>query len=253
MGITTIVLTKNEEKNIIDCIESILFSDEIIVIDDNSDDRTEEIVKNLIKKENKIKFYKRDLNLNFSKQRHFGIEKSSNDWILFVDADERISEELSIEILENITPNTTFSGFLIRRIDFIWGKKLQHGETGNIRLLRLFNKKDGKLIGKVHETWETKKPVGRLTHPIQHFPHPSISDFLKDINFYTDLRASELHEQKKSTSALSILLYPVAKFIMNYFIKLGFLDGIPGLIHATLMSFHSFLVRGKLWQLWQKK
>jgi glycosyltransferase involved in cell wall biosynthesis len=251
--ISTIILTKNEEKNIVDCIESVLFSDEIIVLDDDSSDRTKAIIENLSKEHTKIKFYTRKLNNDFSEQRRFGIDKAKNDWIFFVDADERITRELKNEIIENLDSNDQFSGYLIPRTDFIWGNKLNHGETGNIRLLRLFNKNEGNLKGIVHESWETKKPVGRLNNPILHYPHPTISEFLREINFYTDLRAEELYKNNKKVGFFSILFYPKAKFLKNYFFKLGIMDGVPGLIHAIIMSFHSFLVRGKLWLLWQKK
>lgn len=251
--ISVVVLTKNEEENIIDCIESLKSFDEIIVIDDYSTDKTPEILKKLSEDNEKIKLFKRELDQDFSSQRKFGIEKAKNDWIFFVDADERVTKELENEISDVFEiDDDKFSGFLIRRIDFMWGRQLSHGETGHIRLLRLFNKHDGKLIGKVHESWETKKMVGRFGSPILHYPHPTISEFLTEINFYTDLRAQELFTAKKKASFFSVILYPKAKFIKNYFIKLGFLDGLPGLIHALLMSFHSFLVRGKLWQLSQK-
>lgn len=253
LNISAIVLTKNEEKNIIDCLGSLEFCDEIIVVDDNSTDRTQELIKNLSQDNSKIRFYKRDLELNFSKQRRFGISKAENDWILFIDADERVTGELRSEIEENLIEGTLFSGFLIPRTDFMWGKKLSHGETGNINLLRLFDKREGELKGKVHETWVTKKSVGRFVSSIYHYPHPTISEFLAEINFYTDLRADELYHQGKKIHAISLFTYPTAKFILNYFLKFGFLDGLAGLVHAVLMSFHSFLVRGKLWQLWQKK
>lgn len=250
--ITAIILTKDEEENIVDCIESVLFCQEIVVIDDNSTDRTQELVNKFSKSYPKIKLFTRKLNRDFSAQRQFGIEKSKFDWILFVDADEKITEELAIEIQEKIEENKSLSGFLIKRVDFMWGRQLNHGETGNIKLLRLFNKNDGKLIGKVHEKWQTKKPVESLEHPILHYPHPEISEFLNEINFYTDLRADELYKAGEKSNSFSIVAYPFAKFIKNYILKLGFLDGMPGLIHALLMSFHSFLVRGKLWFLWQR-
>lgn len=248
--ISAVVLTKNEEKNIIDCLESIRFCNEIIVIDDNSTDRTLDLVKRFDKK---VKVFKRDLNGNFSLQRKFGVEQTTNDWVLFIDADERVGSGLATEIKENVIPNSEYGGFLIPRIDHMWGRKLKHGETGNIKLLRLFNKQKGDLKGVVHETWETRSKVGFLTSPIQHFPHPTISEFLREINFYTDLRAKELYDQGKKVSWISIILYTKGKFIVNYFMKLGFKDGMPGLVHAMLMAFHSFLVRGKLWLLWQKK
>ncbi len=248
--ISAIVLTKNEEKNIVDCLEALKFAEEIIIIDDNSTDRTKELIEVFEKSHPNLMFFRRCLDGDFSAQRKFGVEKTKNDWVIFVDADERISSDLATEIKERISDE--FSGFLIPRRDFIWGKELLHGETGRTKLLRLFNKNKGELRGKVHETWETKSNVGVLVNPIKHYPHPTISEFLREINFYTDLRAQELKEKGVRANALSIILYPKAKFIVNYFIKLGFLDGIPGLVHATLMSFHSFLVRGKLWLLWQK-
>lgn len=249
--ISVVILTKNEEKNIIDCLDSVIFSDEIIIIDDNSSDRTIDLIENYKLTHKNISIYKRDLSGDFSEQRRFGVSKSRNEWILFVDADEKITPELANEITENISDD--FGGFLIPRVDHMWGKLLKHGETGNIKLLRLFNKNKGNLEGKVHETWITKNKVGNLQNPILHYPHPTISGFLKEINFYTDLRAKELFESGVKVNFLSIIIYPKGKFILNYFLKLGFLDGIPGLIHATLMSFHSFMVRGKLWLLWQKK
>jgi len=251
--ISAIVLTKNEEKNVVDCLDTLSFCDEIIIIDDYSTDRTWEIIEKVSKEDKRIKSHKRALNLNFSEQRKFGIEQASNDLILFLDADERVSKELKSEIENLLDIDTKYSGFLIPRIDFMWGKKLAHGETGNIKLLRLFNKKDGKLKGKVHETWVTERPVTTLINPIMHYPHPTISEFLREINFYTDLRAEELYEQKKRVNLISIIFYPLAKFFVNYIFKLGILDGTAGLVHAIMMSFHSFLVRGKLWQLWQKK
>ncbi len=253
MNISAVVLVKNEEKNIIDCLETLQFCDEIIIVDDNSLDRTSELIEIFSKQRGGLKVFKRELAGDFSAQRKFGVEKTTNDWVLFVDADERITPDLATEIKEAVSDNSNYGGYLIPRADSMWGKKLEHGETGNIKLLRLFNKKKGNLKGKVHETWETKNQVGVLTNSIKHYPHPTISEFLKEINFYTDIRANELYEQKTKVSFMSIVLYAKGKFIVNYFLKLGFLDGMPGLVHAILMSFHSFLVRAKLWTLWQKE
>lgn len=249
--ISAVVIVKNEEKNIVDCLDCLGFCSEIVVIDDYSSDRTPEILEKQSIENPKIKIFKRKLGVDFSAQRNFGVDQVTNDWVLFIDADERVTKELALEI-KNILSFTDFGGFLISRKDFMWGKKLKHGETGNIKLLRLFNKNKGSLKGTVHEVWQTKSKVGSLVNPIKHYPHPTISEFLNEINFYTDLRAKELFEIGVKTNLLSILLYTKGKFIKNYFIKMGFMDGKEGFVHATLMSFHSFLVRGKLWLLWQK-
>lgn len=252
MTISAVILTKNEEKNIVDCIESLSFCDEIIVVDDNSEDRTVDLAKKL-----KAKVFVRSLDGDFSKQRNFGLEKANGNWVLFVDADERVTVGLAGEIKKIIRLPKSLeryvTGFRIKRFDYMWSRKLQHGETGNINFLRLGRKNAGRWEEKVHETWKVKGEVSQLQHPLLHYPHQTVAKFLQEINFYTDIRAKELYEGGIKAYWWSIILYPKLKFLLNYFLRRGFLDGIPGLVVALLMSFHSFLVRGKLWLLWQKK
>lgn len=249
--ISAVVLTKNEENSIIDCLESLNWCDEIIVVDDFSQDRTIEIINNL--KNKKITVFRRALNKDYSKQRNFGLSKTSCNWVLFVDADERVFQALQKEIIKAISERNNFDGYFIKRRDFIWSKELRYGETGNIKLLRLAKKNKGEWRGRVHETWEVKGNIGQLNAFLAHYPHQTITEFIREINFYTDIRAKELFDNGTKASWLLIIFYPKAKFILNYFLKLGFLDGIEGLIMAVFMSFHSFLVRAKLWKLWQKK
>lgn len=250
MSISAVVITKNEEKNIVDCIESLSFCDEIIVIDDNSTDETFLIAKKL-----KAKVFVRSLDGDFSNQRNFGLDKAEGDWVLFVDADERVTASLREEIITNTANQqiTKYDGFYIKRQDFMWGRQLKHGETGNIKLLRLARKNYGQWTGRVHEVWKVKGRVGQLKNPIYHFPHQKIKQFLTDINTYSDLRAKELYDKGVKAYWWSVILYPKIKFFVNFFFRRGFLDGIAGLSHALVMSFHSFLVRGKLWLLWQKR
>ena len=246
--ISAVVLTKNEENNIVDCLESISFCDEIIIVDDNSNDRTLELLSNF-----KVKLYKRSLNDNFSIQRNFGLEKATGDWVLFIDADERVTPLLKKEILYKTEANGEVSGFYFRRKDYFIGKPLNHGETASIRLLRLVKKRKGIWYGRVHEVINVSGKTGSMENPIIHYPHKTLSEFLSEISSYSTLRAKELFESGKKTNFLSIILYPKAKFLLNFFIKKGFMDGIYGFVFAILMSFHSFLVRAKLWLLWQKK
>ncbi len=248
--ISAVILTKNEEKNIRDCIKGLAWCDEVIIIDDNSKDKTVEIARKL-----GARVLTHALENDFSKQRNYGLLEAKGQWIFFVDADERVSESLAFEITNRIreSPQESYDGFFIRRIDNMWGKKLLHGETGNIKLLRLVKKDSGKWEGQVHEVWKTKGVLGELKNPIFHYPHQTINEFLEEINFYTDIRARELYRKGVKAHWWSVIVYPKAKFLFNYIFKLGFLDGIPGLVFALMMSFHSLLVRGKLWQLWQKK
>ena len=243
--LSVIILTKNEEKNIFDCLESVKDADEIIVIDDNSEDRTEDVINTFGKK---VKTYKRSLSDDFSKQRNFGLSKAKNSWVLFIDADERVSDGLFAEILDEINKDN-FDGYLIKRRDVLWDKKLQYGETGNMKLLRLARKNRGEWQGKVHEVWNVNGKIGELNNELIHCPHQTIREFLSEISLYSSIRARELHEKRIKVSALDVIFYPKGKFFLNYFVKLGFLDGLPGLIIALMMSFHSFLVRSKLWLL----
>lgn len=246
--ISAIILTKNEEKNIEECLKSLSWCDEKIVIDDESTDRTRDIAQKL-----GAKVFPHRLS-GFADQRNYGLEKAKGDWVLFVDSDERISQALWYEIMQYVNdPVENFSGFYVRRIDLIWGKQLKHGEAGTLKLLRLAKNGSGKWSGTVHEKWNISGKTETLNNPIFHYPHQSIGQFLKEINQYTDLRAKELYERGVVTNWLFILLYPKTKFFLNYFLRLGFLDGMPGLVTALMMSFHSFLVRGKLWALWQNK
>lgn len=245
--ISAVILTKNEEKVIGDCIKSLTWCDEILVIDDSSTDNTTTIAKKL---EAQVLHHPMK---NFAAQRNHALQQAKGEWVLFVDADEIVPEALRKEIQKILANNTNVNGYLMKRQDILWGKALKHGETGQIQLLRLGRKNVGTWQGYVHETWHIKGKTAELSNPLMHYPHQSISEFLSKINRYSDIRAQELFEQGERTSAFLIIVYPKAKFAYNYFVRLGFLDGIPGIIHALMMSMHSFLVRGKLWLLWQKK
>jgi glycosyltransferase involved in cell wall biosynthesis len=245
--ISVVILTRNEELNIEKCLESVRWCDEIVIIDDKSSDNTVEIAK-----KHKAKIYTNSLGGNFSAQRNFGLAKAKHDWVLFIDSDEVVSDALAYEISNAIGLKgqniKNFNGYYVNRIDFMWGKRMLHGEA-NIKLLRLARKDYGIWKGMAHESWSIQGPVGSLINPILHFPHRNLEEFLKEINFYTDIRAKELRPRNVRASFWSILLYPSGKFILNYIFKRGFMDGIQGLIFAISMSFHSFLVRGKLWLL----
>lgn len=244
--ISAIILTKNEEQNIEKCIKSVRWCDEIIIVDDNSTDETIEISKKY-----KTTIYQRSLNNNFSAQRNFGQSRARQEWILFVDSDELVSDALAYEISNAIGLKDQslrkFNGFYIKRSDFMWEKQLRYGETGNMKLLRLGRKGFGEWKGMTHERWQIDGPLGKLVNPLLHFPHKTLEKFLKEINFYTDIRADELKSKNTKVYFWSILLYPLGKFVLNYFLKIGFMDGTHGLVFAIIMSFHSFLVRGKLW------
>ncbi len=246
MKLSTVILAKNEEKQLGRAIETVEFSSEVIVIDDFSIDKTTEIAKEM-----GAIVYQRALNGDFSAQRNFGLKKSRGDWILFLDADEFLSKELQEEIREIINNATKYGAFYIKRRDHMWGSELKYGELRKLRnkgLIRLIKKNSGKWSAPVHETFLTFSTIGQLDSHINHFPHQSVRDFLEEINFYSSLRAKELFQLGIKPSLLAIVIFPTGKFLLNYFLRLGFLDGPAGFLYAFMMSFHSFLVRAKLYQ-----
>lgn len=251
--ISAIVLTKNEEKKIEECLVMLEWCDEIIIVDDYSEDKTIEKIQNskVQNYNSKFKIYKRRLNEDFAAQRNYGLEKARGDWVFLIDADERVTNELRKEILQKIT-QIDRAGFYLKRKDFLFGKWLKYGETGKVRLLRLAKKNAGRWVRPVHEVWRIEGKVGELKNPLLHYPHQTIKEFLEDINFYTTLNAQVFFKEGIKASFWQILVYPLAKFVKNYFFHLGFLDGMPGLLQAIFMSFHSFLTRAKLWYIWQK-
>lgn len=239
LTISAVVLTKNEEGNIEDCLKSLSWCDETIVVDDHSSDKTRELAQNL-----GAKVFINPLDDDFSAQRNYGLEKAGEEWVLFVDADERISSFLREEIKTQISNEP--AGFFLRRKDFIFGRWLNHGETASVKLLRLAKKGAGKWVRPVHEVWQVEGRLEELKNPLLHYPHQTIKEFLEEINFYTTLNARVFYKQGIKASFWQVLVYPLAKFKKNYWLNLGFLDGIEGLLLAIFMSFHSFLTRAKL-------
>jgi glycosyltransferase involved in cell wall biosynthesis len=248
--LSAVILTKNEEKNIKRCLNSVSFADEVIVVDDFSNDNTGKIAE-----EYKAAVYKRNLNTDFSAQRNFGISKARGDWILFIDADEEVSKGLQDEIIKLLNydkiDKEEINAYYIKRRDRWWGRELKFGEVEKTRtkgLVRLVKKNSGKWVNPVHEVLEASGPVSQLDNYLNHYPHQTVKEFLEEVNFYSTIRAKELSAKGKRTNIGEIIFYPFFKFVLNYFIYLGFLDGAAGFAYAFFMSFHSFLVRTKLFQ-----
>jgi glycosyltransferase involved in cell wall biosynthesis len=248
MMLSAVVLTKNEEKNIERCLKSLSFCDEIIIIDDYSTDKTIDLARKY-----NVKIVEHSLNDDFASQRNFGLKQASGEWVLFIDADEEVVKELAEEIKHKIndTPDIKITGYYIKRRDWWWGKELKHGEVKTLReigLLRLMRKNSGKWEGRVHEEFKISGKTLLLNSFINHYPHPTVKVFLEEVNRYSSIRAKELIAQGKTGSILEIIFYPFGKFLLIYFIKLGFLDGPVGFAYAFFMGFHSFLVRAKAYQ-----
>lgn len=191
---------------------------------------------------------------DFAQARNQALSKAKTPWVLFLDQDEVLTPQLLKEIEQEINnPSNPYSAYLLKREDTFMSRTLRHGENGYLRHLRLAKKDYGRWLRPVHEVWVGQGRVGKLNHPLLHNPHLSISGFLAKIDHYSSLEAEYRYHLKKKSGLLKILFYPALKFKLNYFLRLGFLDGIPGLIMAIMMSFHSYLTWTKLYLLWHKK
>ncbi|MFA5749632.1 MAG: glycosyltransferase family 2 protein [Candidatus Shapirobacteria bacterium] len=252
-NISLVLLTKNESKNLeknFDWLDSCRRIKEIIIVDDNSTDNTLEIAQNFNSKTRSVQIFNRGLDGDFSAQRNFAVSKTKYNWVFYLDADERPSKKL-IRFLNHID-KLKYKNYSFKRHDTFLKHELKYGETAYLDFVRLFKKKYGHFVGQVHEDWQSPKIIKETKLIIYHNSHSTLKSFIQKINFYTDIRSKELFDQNITTNIFEIIFFPIGKFIQNYFLRLGFLDGTPGIIMALCMSFHVFLNKAKLWHLYKQ-
>jgi glycosyltransferase involved in cell wall biosynthesis len=237
MKLTVAFITKSEKINQ-QILNATQFADEVIVVVDA-------IIKKP-KRIGKVTYFYQPLQNNFASQRNFALEKAQNDWVMFVDADEFVGSELSREI-KLLKPDPTVTGYKLRRIDVCFHQPLLHGETGHTKLLRLARKNGGKFERPVHETWKISGRVEELTSPLYHLKDRFVSEFIGRMSHYSDIDSTILTLENKPFAFWRLLLNPKAKFVQNYFVRLGILDGTIGLFVAYLMSVQSLTVRVFQW------
>lgn len=185
---------------------------------------------------------------DFATARNAELARAKTEWVFFVDSDETVSPELEREVQEAIK-STKYDAYSIHRVDTFMGRQLRYGETGHAQFVRLARKSYGEWQRPVHEVWVGKGKIGKLQHPLLHNAHPSISSFLDKINRYSKIEAEYRRERGRKSSLFAIAVYPIAKFKFNYLVRRGFVDGVPGLILAMMMSYHSYLTWTKLYLL----
>lgn len=242
--LTAVVLAKNEAAKLPRCLASLKFCDRIVVIDDYSTDRTVSIAKKL-----GVEVLIHSLADDFSAQRNWAQDHIKSSWLLYVDADEQVSPQLAQSIHQAVASPQGHLGYRLRRLDYLWGQKLAHGDVGTVRLLRLARRGAGEWQGRVHETWVVPGYTPDLSGDLIHSPHASLAEFLTELNMYSTLKALQFYESGRPASLLEITIGPCWRFFKFYILKLGFLDGTPGFVHAMSMAFYMFLVAGKLYLL----
>lgn len=242
--LSIIVITYNEEENIKDCLESAKWADEIIIVDSHSKDNTVEIARTYTDK-----IFTTEDN-SYSLKRNLAIEKAGGDWIMWLDADERITGDLKNEILETISsPDAKPEAYLINRKSFFINKFINHCGWYPDYGLRLFRKSTGIKFdsARVHEKAVLSGKAEKFHSEIQHYTDLTFEHYILKLNSYTTKSALDLHDKGKKGSVIDIIFRPVFTFIKMYFLKLGVLDGYTGLVLCTLSYIHVFVKYSKLY------
>ena len=242
INITVIIPTLNEEKRVEKALQSVNFVDEIIIIDSFSTDKTVEIAEKYGARVVKHEF------INPSAQKNWIIPQAKHNWILLLDADEWITAELKQEIKNLYKSGFTKDGYWIYRSNFFMGKRVKYSGWQNDKVIRLFDKSCRYNNKKVHEEIETKgKNIGFLKNKMDHNTFTSIDDYLVKLNRYAQWQAEDYHKKVGKVTPLHLIIKPMFRFFIHYIIKLGFLDGVPGLTISVLQSYAVGMRYVKLW------
>ncbi len=235
MKISATIITLNEQKNLPRALESLRWCDEVVVVDSGSQDRTQ-----VIAEEFGARFLHRDWT-GYADQKNFAAEAASNDWILSLDADEVLSDELRREILEVREGEPEVAGFRLPRRTHYLGKWIHHSGWYPDQKIRLYDRRQARWIGDyVHESVVTTEPVAELRGDLLHYTCDSFSQHLATLDRYTDLAAEEMVERGKSTGLARLVVDPPWTFFKTYVIQRGFLDGYQGLVIAYAASLYVF-------------
>lgn len=246
--ISVVIITHNEEDNIGGCLESVKWADEIIVVDSESSDKTEEICARF-----GVTFYTERWR-GFAQQKNSAIEKATKGWILSLDADERITPALHDEIVTALRSDNPKEGYFIARRNFFLGQWIRHCGWYPDYTLRLFKRGRGRFgMREVHESVEFDGRVGRLTCPMEHYTYTSLKGFMERLDRYSTLAAQELLKEQKRYGIHHILFRPPFTFINMYVVRAGFLDGYYGFVLSVLYAFYTFLKYIKLRELQDAK
>ena len=240
--LSVVVITLNAERQLANCLASVAFADELLVVDSGSTDATLDIAK---------RHGARVLHqpwLGFGKQKNYAVTQARHRWVLCLDADERISEALRDSIRAALA-DPQFQAYEMPRRNRFMGRWLRHGEGYPDRGVRLFDRERAQWSDDaVHEKVIVRGSTGRLAGDILHESEAGLADYLNKQNRYTTLAAEVLRRGHRRVGVARLLIGPVFRFIKFYFLRLGFLDGVPGLVHITIGCFNSFIKHAKVFE-----
>lgn len=244
--LSVVIITFNEERNIARCLDSVaVVADEVVVIDSHSTDRTKEICNS-----RNVKFIEHTFE-GYIEQKNYALTKASYDYVLSLDADEALSEDLTNEILK-VKENWTSDGYTFNRLTNYCGKWIKHSGWYPDVKLRLWDRRKGKWKGiNPHDkcVLEKETKVTYLKGDLLHYSYYTIEQHILQANKFSTIAANQLVEKNMKLSFFHVILNPISKFFRNYFFKLGFLDGYYGLIICTITANETFQKYAKAWRL----
>ena len=243
--VSACIITGNEEENIRRCLESVKWADEIVVVDSYSTDKTFEISTQYT---NRV--YRHEW-LGYIAQKNLIKDMASHPWILFVDADEEVSEKLKTAIVHELESGECkeYSGYDFPRMVKYLGRWIVNGDWYPDVKLRMFRKDRGRCVGREpHDRVEVEGKVKRLNGCLYHYTYENIEDQVAAINGFSTITARGWHEENRVFHMEQILFRPIFKFVRSYFFRRGFMDGMPGLIIAVTTAFGVFVKYAKLWE-----
>ena len=246
MKISAVIVTQNEEVNIEDAVKSVLWTDEVIIVDSNSEDKTVEIAKKFTDKVYNVE------DLNLTEKRIYSLNKAGNDWILFLDADERITEELKNEIL-SLKPDDEIAAYWLNRKNYWFGSWIKHSANYPDYQLRLFNKRKCTVTNRlIHEGVETTGKTLKLKNDMLHYSYRDLTHMIKKINFFSTLEAQEHFENKKKITKLGVFSHSISAFLRIYISNKGFKDRSEGFFVSFCYALTNLLSHLKLLKLQSK-
>ena len=238
-SLSVVIITLNEERKLRDCLESVKWADEIIVVDSHSRDRTVDICREYTQRVYQHEF------LGDGPMRNLGIDKAAGEWILTIDADERVTPELRQEI-EITLLDPKACAYYIPRKSYFLGKWMKHCGWWPGYVLRLFRKDHGRYDEHLaHAKVVARDKPGKLRSPFLHYPYETLTEYITKINSHTSLIA---RQKMPRTTVLGCFVWATGRFFRSYLLQLGFLDGREGLILSILASHYAFLKHAKIWE-----
>lgn len=242
--ISVAIITKNEEAKIRPCLESVRWADDIVVVDSGSTDQTLQICREYM-----VRIFVEEWK-GFAQQKNSAIAKTRHEWVLSLDADERVSAPLKEEIEKEMNGDQPSNGYLIPRKNFFAGRWIRRCGWFPDYNLRLFRKSKGRFQERaVHERVQIEGQVERLQNFLIHETYDSVGDFLQRMDRYSTLAAQEMLQEGKPFRLFYLVLRPPSTFVQMYLVRLGFLEGYWGFLLSALYSFYTFAKYSKLREL----